>query len=40
MMSVSPGQIVGNMLQPLTFSRRVPDNRKDSLANSHFRECA
>ena len=38
--SVSPGQIVGSMLQPVTLMRRVPESRRDSAANSHLTACA
>ena len=34
---VSPGQTEGSMLQPMTFSRSVPDERNTSHANSHLR---
>jgi len=37
--SVSPGQIVGYMLQPVTRRRKRPEDRKTSAASSHFRAC-
>ena len=37
--SVSPGLITGSILEPLTFSRKRPDERKTSPANSHLSAC-
>jgi len=35
-MRVSPGHMVGSMLQPVTRKLRYPDERKTSLASSHL----
>ena len=37
--SVSPGQIVGSMLQPVTCKRSFPDERNTSPASSHLTAC-
>ena len=36
---VSPGQIAGSMLVPLTCRRSAPDERKTSAASSHLTAC-